>query len=143
MADERYIRWQGLAIAQLTVAVALISGFSVAGLGVGLSLIQNREFLLNPAHKCAFGLSLLLLLVAAFFSCGAVITRMLDFKLTARQVRKKQYPDYKKSLKFFGSDSEAYGRATWRLFWSGCVSFALGAVLLVVCIGVAYADRWH
>lgn len=143
MADERYIRWQGLAIAQLSVAVALISGLSVAGLGAGLSLLQNEKFLLSPPYKCIFGLSLVLLLVAAFLSCGAVITRLLDFRLTARQVRKKQRPEYKKPLTLFGFDAEAYSRATWRLFWSSCASFTLGAVLLVVSIGVAYADRWH
>jgi hypothetical protein len=143
MADKRYSRWQGLAIAQLTVAVALISGLSVAGLGAGFSLLQNKEFLLSPPYKCVFALSLVLLLVAAFLSCGAVIARLLDFRLTAREVRKAQRPDYKKSLTLFRVDSEAYGHATWVLFWSSCVSFVLGAVLLVMSIGVAYADRLH
>lgn len=51
MADDRYNRWQGLGIAQLSVAVALISGLSVAGLGVGLVLLQNKEFLLSAPFK--------------------------------------------------------------------------------------------
>jgi len=59
MTDIRYNRWQGLAITQFSVAVALISGLSVASLGIGLSLLQNKEFMLptslnrplkNPAH---------------------------------------------------------------------------------------------
>lgn len=143
MADEKYNRWQGLAIAQLSVAIALISGLSVAGLGAGLSLLQNNEFVLEPPYKCIFAVSLLLLLIAAFLSCAAVITRLLDFRLTARKVRKKQLPEYNKSLTLFGFDSEAFGRATWRLFWSSCTLFTLGVILVVVCIGVAYSDRWH
>ena len=143
MVDDRYSRWQGLSIAQLTVAVALISGLSVAGLGAGLSLLQNEKFLLSPPYKCILAVSLVLLLVAAFLSCGAVITRLLDFRLTAREVRKKQRPEYKKALTLFGFNSEAYGRATWSLFWSSFASFTLGVVLLVVSIGVAYTDRWH
>lgn len=39
MVDDRYNRWQGLGIAQLSVAVALISGLSVAGLSKGNSLM--------------------------------------------------------------------------------------------------------
>lgn len=143
MADDRYNRWQGLGIAQLSVAVALISGLSVAGLGLGLVLLQNKEFLLSAPFKCTFAASLLLLFVAAFLSCGAVITRLLDFRLTARKVRKDTKPDYDKPLTIFWLGPDAYGRATWGLFWLSCISFTLGVVLLVVSIGATYADRWH
>ena len=143
MVDDRYNRWQGLGIAQLSVAVALISGLSVAGLGVGLSLLQNEKFMASAPLKCAFAWSLLLLLLAAFLSCVAVITRLLDFRLTARKVRKDKNPSYEKSLTIFWLGPDAYGRATWGLFWSSCVSFTLGVVLLAVFIGAAYADRWR
>ncbi len=143
MSDTRFNRWQGLAIAQFSVAVALISGLSVAGLGAGLSLLQNDKFLLIGWWKCAFASSQVFFIVAAFLSCAAVITRTLDFRLTARTARKADKPDYAKSLRIFGCDSDGYGRATWRLFWPSCVSLTLGAVLLVVCIGAAYADRLH
>jgi ABC-type dipeptide/oligopeptide/nickel transport system permease subunit len=142
MADDRYNRWQGLGIAQLSVAVALISGLSVAGLGVGLSLLQKNEFLLT-APKCVFVVSLLLLLIAALLSCGAVITRLLDFRLTARKVRKDMKPNYDKPLTIFWLGPDGYGRATWGLFWGSCLTFLVGVVLLVVSIGVAYADRLH
>jgi hypothetical protein len=145
MADDRYNRWQGLGIAQLTVAVALISGLSVAGLGVGLALLQHEKFvfLLSASFKCAFAVALLLLFIAVLLSCVAVITRLLDFRLTARKVRKDTKLDYNKPLTMFWLGREAYGRITWGLFWAGCLSFAVGAVLLVVSIGAAYADRLH
>ena len=142
MTDDRYNRWQGLGIAQLSVAVALISGLSVAGLGAGLSLLQNKEFLLTTP-KCIFSASLLLLLIAALLSCRAVITRLLDFRLTARKVRKDMKPTYDKPLTIFWLGSDGYGRATWGLFCGSCLTFLLGVVLLVVSIGVAYADRLH
>jgi len=81
MSDNPYNRWQGLAVAQFSVAIALISGLSVAGLAAGLSLLQNEKFALDGWWKCAFVLSQLFFLVAAFLSCGAVITRVLDFRL--------------------------------------------------------------
>ena len=141
MTDPRYIRWQGLAIAQFSVAVALISGLSVAGLGLGLSLLQNKEFLLPAVLRPCFAASLALLLCAAFLSCAAVVTRTLDFRLTARKVRKDTKPTYDKPLTIFRASADDYGSATWRLFWSSCVTFTLGVVLLVASVGGAYADR--
>jgi len=143
MNDNRYNRWQGLAIAQLSVAVALISGFSVAGLGAGLSLIQKHSFVLSGWWKLAFALSQLFFVIAAFLSCAAVITRLLDFRLTARSVRKQYNPEYKGPLTIFGCGSKSYGRATWRLFWLSCILLALGAVLLISSIAIAYTDRLH
>jgi hypothetical protein len=130
-------------IAQFSVAIALISGLSVAGLGAGLSLLQHEKFAVTGWWKCAFVLSQLLFVIAAFLSCAAVITRTLDFRLTARTVRKSKLPNYNRPLTIFCWGSEGYGRATWWLFWPSCVSLALGAVLLIISIGAGYADRWH
>ncbi len=143
MADDRYNRWQGLGIAQLSVAVALVSGLSVAGLGVGVTLLQREEFthLLSARFRYAFGAALLLLFVAAFLSVGAVITRLLDFKLTARKVRKDRIPGYDKSLTICCFGPDAYGRLTWCFFGVSCLLFGGGAVLLALSIGAAYADR--
>jgi len=112
MGDERYNRWQGLAIAQLTVAVALISGLSVAGLGVGLSLLQSEKPLASAPSRCAFAVSMLLLLLAALLSCGAVITRLLDFRLTARKVRSDKNPEYKRPLTIFWLGPDTWGQKT-------------------------------
>lgn len=141
MTDSRYNRWQGLAIAQFSVAVALITALSAAALGVGLSLLQNKEFPLSPLLHLWFTGSLLLLLCAAFLSCGAVVTRTLDFRLTARKVRKDTSPGYPNSLTIFGVGPDGYGRATWRLFWGSCLALLGGVAILVVCIGNAYAPR--
>lgn len=141
MTDSRYNRWQGLAIAQFSVAVALITAFSAAALGVGLSLLQSKEFPLSPSLHLLFAGSLLLLLCAVFFSCGAVVTRTLDFRLTARKVRKDTFPGYSKSLTILGVGPDGYGHATWRLFWGSCFVLFVGVVLLVVCVGNAYAPR--
>ena len=142
MADDRYNRWQGLGIAQLTVAVALISGLSVAGLGLGITLLQHEKFvhLLSVPFKRAFAAALVLLFVATLFSFGAVITRLLDFKLTARKVRRDTKSNYDKSLTICWLDQDAYSRLTWRLFGGGCLSFVVGAVIFAVSICAAYAD---
>ena len=141
MADDRYNRWQGLANAQLSVAVALMSGLSVAGLGAGLSLLRQTNLLLSAPFNICFAVSLFLLIITVFLSCGSVITRTLDFRLTARKVRLDIKSDYNKPLKIFWLGREGYGRATWGLFWCSCFTFTAGVVLLVISISAAYADR--
>jgi hypothetical protein len=141
MADERYVRWQGLGIAQLSVAVALISGFSAAGLSGGVSLLQNKEFLLESPYNLAFASSLFLFVAAAFSSFGAVISRLLDFRLTARKSRKRIVPGYNKPLKLFGCGADEYGAATWRLFWASCIFLSLGAATFVASVGSVYTAR--
>ncbi len=141
MADTRYNRWQGRAIAQLSIAVALISGLSVAGIGAGLSLLQQKEFLPYGAFKSIFAWSFVFLLLAAILSCSAVITRLLDFRLTARKVWKEQKKDYNRSLTILWLGPDAYGRATWCLFWLSCAFFVIGIAFLFVSVGATYADR--
>ena len=137
MADERYIRWQGLAITQLSVAVSLISALSVAGIGFGVSTLTNE-----PAAPVGFLLaSMLFLGVAALCSCAAVVTRLLDFRLTARKVRKDREPDYEKPLKIFWRDKDEYGKATWRLFWVGLVAFLIGVSGLAISYGQVVVSR--
>lgn len=141
MADQRYIRWQGIGITQLSVAVALISSLSLAALGAGFGLLQKPEFLQAVPSKLAFGASQALLFCAAFFATGAVLTRLLDFRLTARQVRTKTKSDYDKPTVLFGCDAEAYGQATWRLFWASALCFYVGAVVFAASVGAVYMQR--
>jgi len=141
MVDDRYNRWQGLAIAQLSVAVALISGLSVSGLAVGFSLLQNKEFIPCGAFKVMFAWSFPLLLLAALFSCIAVVSRLLDFRLTARKVRKDKKPGYSRPLKMFWLGPDAYSCITWFLFWLSCIAFLIGVIFLFVSIGATYANH--
>ena len=125
-------------MAQLSVAVALINGLSLSALAVGFSLLQNTNFRPGGKRGLAFTLSFPLLLLAAFLSSGAIISRTLDFRLTARKVRKKQHADYSRSLTLFGLGPECYGRITWTLFWLGCVALLLGVTSLVASIALTF-----
>ena len=136
--NDRYNRWQGLAIAQLSVAVALVSALSVAGLGTGLSLLQNKEFMQALSYGWVFVAAFVLLLGAAVFSCATVISRTLDFRLTARRVRGDKIPNYDRSLTVFSHDANFYGRATWFFFWVSCLCLLLGAASLVAAITTVY-----
>lgn len=142
MANDRYSRWQGYVIAQLSVAVALISGLSVSGLALALSLLQNKDFSPHGLYGTLFAWSFPLLLLAAVSSSSAVISRLLDFRLTARKIRKDQKPDYERSLTIFWLGQDTYGRLTWFLLWVGCLAFLTGVILLFISIWAAYGHRF-
>lgn len=135
MAAEKFVCWQNLAVTQLSVAVGLLSGLSIAGIGAGLALLQKQDFSLAGPFKAAFAISLLLLVVTAFCSCGAILTRLVDFRLTARKARGKS------PLTIFHRESDEYGHATWRLFWVSCTCFLIGASILVASVASVYVHR--
>lgn len=135
---ERYNRWQGMAIGQLSVAVALFSALSVAGLGTGLSLLQSKEFVSALQCKGVFATSLVLFALCAFSSSAAVVSRTLDFRLTARVVRKRQNSAYNRPLTILCLAAEAYGKLTWFFFGLAFLSFAMAGILFGVSIGSVY-----
>ena len=139
--NDRYNRWQGLAISQLSVAVALLSGLSVSGLGVGILFLRDKSFMQAQTQvlRVVFALSIVLLLLAVFLTAFAVVSRTLDFRLTARKARKERNQKYDRPLTIFWLNSEAYGRSTWGFFWSGFISLIFGTLLLVVSIAASAA----
>ena len=89
------MRWQSTTIAQLTYAINLTLTFSVAALGFQVSLLLGKEFTPVSWQKCAFSLSLLLLLASTGFGIGCVINRLRDFRATthAARLREDEKPD--------------------------------------------------
>lgn len=107
------------------MALALISALAAGGLSLTLSLVRDKDF--QPAGRDA---AVFLVGVAGFFvvlaaGIGAVVTRLLDFRLTAQKVRAG---DAAEPLTLFGTDATGYGKATWRLFWTLLVSFAIAVL---------------
>lgn len=106
MGNERFVRWQGQTISQLSTALALFSGLSVGGLGFLLSLLRDASFKPTGILAVLFLLAFLSLLVASISSCAAVVTRLLDFRLTAQKLRNMNT----EPLTLFGTDSSVYGK---------------------------------
>lgn len=70
-----------------------------------------------------------------------MVTRTLDFRLTARAVRRRTLPDYKKQDTIFGLNAEGYGRVTWALFWSGWIALLLAVILISFSIAKVYQEK--
>lgn len=131
--DSRYIRWQGIAMAQFTVAIALLSALSISMLSAGTLLALHDGSPSQGAHGLALGLSLLLLTAVVFLGLLATVSRTLDFRLTARKVRGKP------CLTMFGLDKSQFGKLSWFCFWSALLLFFGGSLLFVTSIAVVLA----
>ena len=77
-----FIRWQSITIAQLTYAVNLILGFSVAALAFQVATLLNENFKPVSWQKYTFLLSLVILLASVGFGLWCVINRLRDFRAT-------------------------------------------------------------
>jgi hypothetical protein len=134
MSDERFIRWQGNTLAQFSTALSLLSGLALAGLGFLFSLLRDPKFAPTGCYAALFLLALAGFFVAAAAGVLAVITRLLDFRLTARKVRNNP----NEPLTIFGTDSSGYGKVTWRLFWVLLISFGVAVVCSVIVLSRVY-----
>jgi len=141
-ADDRYVRWQSQAIAQLSFAINLFATLSVGALGFGVSLLRDVSFHPTGINACAFLLSLVVLLVSALIGVSAVITRLIDFKRTAHKIRLAQKGAPAEEIEAVGAETKKLGKATWCLFWLLLVSFGLGVAGLVVSVFSVYASRF-
>jgi len=134
--NERFVRWNGYTMAQFGVAIALISALSVSAIGAGLALLERSEFRAVGADSLCFALSLLLFVVAILVSLLSTISRLLDFRLTARVARERL------DTRMFGLDKDQFSRLSWGLFWVAAVAILTGGVLFVLSICTVYLQQF-
>lgn len=129
-----FIRWQSITIAQLTYAVNLVLGFAVAALGFQVSILLNEKFIPISWHKCAFSLSLLLLLASVGLGIFCVINRLRDFRATTKVARMREDEKTEEEIQPHRSLYKKLGERTWVLFWWQIGTFGAGVCLLVLGI---------
>lgn len=136
--EGSYVRWQGIALKQLTYAVNLILGLTVATLGFGVTLLRDQQFSLGPQAKYLFSGGLLALLLSVIAGLWCVVNRLRDFRLTARIARSREENAADGRLPMMRDTAAKLGRCTWKLFWWQVALFASGVVLMIVSIALVY-----
>jgi hypothetical protein len=141
MGNERFIRWQGYTMAQLSFAINLFLGLSTAALGFSVSLLTDEKFVLHGKIKLLFAAAMLSQFVSVAFGIAAVIVRTLDFRNTAQVARKSERGEESGEIVSLRRKVKRLGKATWFSFWTQVAAFALGVVSLVVSIFAAYSSK--
>jgi hypothetical protein len=135
-----FVRWQTITVGQLTYAINLILGFSVAILGFQVTLLLSSNFTLVSWQKCAFGLSLLLLATSVFFGIMVVINRLRSFRATMRAARAREKDQSESIIEQHRSLYRRLDGRTWCLFWWQIGTFGAGVALTVISL-VAVASH--
>lgn len=115
---ERYVRWQDHRVAQLSFSINLFLGFSVASLAyiINLKLSGNESNL-------PINLVMMLWAISALLGCMATISRLLDYRYTARKI--------KSGGKFNVFMAKHCGPVTWGCFWSQVIAYTTGSILFI------------
>jgi len=128
---DRFIRRQKIAMDQLSYAQNLVLTFTVAALGYWFGVLKDKDFIPGSSAKSAMLLSLFFLSVSAICGPACVLTRLHDFRGTARRARNHINAPLKETL-------DVIGRATWRLFYSQYATFALCIAAIAAALLLTY-----
>jgi hypothetical protein len=140
--NEPYTRWQGFRIGQLGLCISLFLTFAVATLGFSINLLVQPTFPITTCFaKVFFALSLVFGLLSVLLGSLACLTRLADFRLTAKVARHKSDPTMKTDVDRWRNDYRRLGRRTWRLFKGQLVTFGLQVFGLVLALGITYGHR--
>jgi hypothetical protein len=136
-----FVRWQSITIAQLTYSVNLILGLAVATLGFQTALLLKETF--HPAgwQKCAFGVSMLTLLLSIGFGIWRVINRLRDFRATTRAARLREDGKPDDEIQPYRDLYNKLGERTWGLFWWQIGTFGFGIVFTVLAMWASLSQK--
>lgn len=134
-----FVRWQAVTIGQLTYAINLVLGFSVATLGFQVTLLLG-EFTLSGWENFAFGLSLILLTVSIAFGIAVVINRLRAFRATMHAARAREKKDPESIIESHRQRYQKLDSRTWPIFWWQIGTFGGGIALAMLSL-LAFASR--
>jgi hypothetical protein len=136
-----FVRWQSITIAQLTYSVNLILGLAVAALGFQVALLLNDKF--NPIawQKCAFFVSMFLLVLSIAMGILCVINRLRDFRATTKAARMREERKPGENIQPYRVLYKKLGEKTWSLFWWQIGTFGVGIVFMILGVWASISQK--
>ncbi|SUP24174.1 hypothetical protein CGI62_23470 [Vibrio parahaemolyticus] len=116
---EKYVRWQDYRINQLSFSINLFLSFSVASLAYAINELLKPTVLNDDLLR----LTIEMWSFSCLFGVLATITRLLDFRYTARKLRKASCINRFLSCHL--------GKLTWASFWGQIIFYVVGAYMFV------------
>lgn len=135
---ESYLRWQKIAIEQLSAVINLFLTFAIAELAFGLKTMMDAKAPFPDAASALFRWAIILTVACIGVGLIANITRTLDFRYTRKAVHarwKKQLVAQDKYHKL----EKLMGTCTWWIFLFQTITFAVATTLLARSLWIAYA----
>ena len=79
--------------------------------------------------------------MSVLVGCAAVVSRLLDFRFTAKAIRNDENQDAEDEAGVYRYRTKILGVLTWRLFWFEVFSFFVGVIGLIVGIYSKYGHK--
>jgi hypothetical protein len=136
-----FVRWQSITIAQLTYCGNLILGMTVAALGFQVSLLLNDKFTPIAWQKCAFSVSMFLLILSIAVGIWCIINRLRDFRATTKAARMREEGKPPEDIQPFRDLYKNLGKKTWCLFWWQIGTFAIGIILTILGVWASISQK--
>lgn len=124
MTESQHDSWRDKRIEQLSFTINLLLSLAFGALALLLDNWQQW----SSRGACLLLLSAGLLFAAGLLGLGASITRLLDFRYTAR----RENPKYELDRAVLDTLTDILGRTTWLLFWLQVGLFVFGVFALTV-----------
>jgi uncharacterized membrane protein YtjA (UPF0391 family) len=124
MNTDKFTRWQQRTIEHLGFSINLILTLSLGALGYTLNSYNKTST--QCLAKCLFVLGVVLLLLSVMFGIIASLTRLYDFRYTARINREEEVERYR-----LRRITDRLGVCTWLLLWFEIITFFLGVGAIV------------
>jgi len=139
--EGSYRRWQSITIGQLTYAINVILGFSIAIFGFQISLLLGEKF--NPIswQKCAFLLSLFLIAMSIDFGIWVIINRLRDFRATKEAAKLQERGASAVEIKPYRDLYKKLGKRTWCLFWWQVYTLCAGLFFSALSVFASVSDK--
>ena len=144
-AQERFVHWQSMTIAQLGYALNLVLALAGASLAFTLSEIKT-VFQNQWGGKYFLVLAAIALILSVVLGLWCTWNRLTDFRKTKNIARDEmncstyaELESIQPALDVIRSETDALGRRTWRLFEWQLKTFGIGAGFLVLAFLVNYS----
>jgi hypothetical protein len=139
---ERYNRWQGYRIGQLTLCNSLFLTFSIATLGFCINMLVQPVFTITDCYaKVFFLFSIIIGLLSLSSGSVACLTRLADFRATAQVARHSGDSTKAGAVACWRARYKLMQKWTWRLFYCQLFTFGVQVILLMLTLGITYWAR--
>lgn len=136
-----FVRWQSTTIKQLTYSVNLILGLAVGVLGFQSTLLLKDK--INPIawQKYAFSISMFLLVLSVALGIWCGITRLRDFRATAKAAQMRGDGKSKDDIQPNRDLYKKLGEKTWVLFWWQVGTFGVGIFFSILGVWASMSQK--
>ena len=138
--NNSFRRWQEVSITQFGYTINLLIGISTGLLLFLFNFVNHSSADLTCAIKVLFWFSIILLSSSSFFGVLCSITRLEDFRLTAKISRIREYKS-KFDLKALRAETKKLGDKSWNYFVTQASTLLIGFLLTSIVLIVLVSDK--